>query len=127
LLVESRPNWDYLLPAEALSDLNWECVAPSHVHLKSPNTISTFPPRSEEDWLLHGDIDVAIGVGNDDIRNSQQHDSDATESYYYSIVDKDSNGYEWEDDAEERIVWPLEMLHAPSSSSKWPCKRKAPN
>jgi hypothetical protein len=125
---EVRPNRDYLLPAEALSDPNWGCQALVHGHLRSPNKTSTIPPCSEEeDWLLHGDVDIAIGAGNDHIWDSQQHDSNATEDDYFSTADDDSDGYGWEEDADEQSFWPPEVLHAPSNSHKRRCKRKAPN
>jgi hypothetical protein len=122
------PNRDYLLPAEALQNPNWGCDSPLQKQRGRPVKVSILPTEEQEDWLLDDDVDIEIGLGNEEIRYSQGNYSDASEETYFS-TEEDSDNEGFEEDASIEVhknTWPPEMLHAPSSSHKHRCKRKAP-
>jgi hypothetical protein len=85
--------------------------------------------EERDDWTLQDDIDMPIGLGNDEILDNEEDDFGKSDDSYLSVEEDVAYDYTWEEDAsqeQQHDIWPLEMLHAPSSSRKRRCKRKAP-
>jgi hypothetical protein len=123
----TKPSHDYLLPAEALSNPNWGCNLILLKPRGRPSRTLELPLQEREDWTLEDDLDIPIGVGNDDIVDYEEDRSDESDNFYLSTEDDDGNDYAWEgDDERNQQFWPPEMLHTPSSSRKCHCKQKAP-
>jgi hypothetical protein len=55
--TQGRPDWDYLLPPEALSNPNWGCMSEGKKPRGRP-MMPTPPTQTQADWLLDNDIDV---------------------------------------------------------------------
>jgi hypothetical protein len=124
-----RPCRDYLLPTEALENPDWGCPPP--VDQREGRQPKPLQPLLEEhhneDWTLENDIDVPIGIGNEDIRYFEEELSDGSEGGYFSADDEDGDEYglgeDFPDD-DTQILWPPEMLHAPMTSRKRRCRRR---
>jgi hypothetical protein len=118
-----------LLPPEALTNPDWECEVPPNKPRARPKKTSNSLVQEREDWILQDDIDLPIGLGNDDILDNEEDDFGTSDDYYLSAEEDDGAEYEWEEDTpyeQKQSIWPPEMLHAPSTSRKRRCKRKAP-
>jgi hypothetical protein len=84
--------------------------------------------HNNEEWTLENDVDFPIGTGNEDICYFEEL-SNESEGGYFSANDGDGDEYAWKDGFSNdttHIQWPPEMLHAPTTSHKRPCKWKAP-
>jgi hypothetical protein len=123
------PSRDYLLPLEALTNPDWG----SELHPKKtrgrPRKTVEAPVQERDYWTLEHDLDIPIGVGNDDIFDLDEDTSPTSDNSYFSAEEDDGEDYTWEGDApydQEQSMWPPELLHTLHTSRKRPCKQKAP-
>jgi hypothetical protein len=128
-LPASFPSSDYLLPMEALTNLDWGCEVLPTKPRGRPKKTSNSPVQERDDWTLQDDVDLPIGLGNDDIFNYEEENFNGSDDCYLSAEEDTGDEYGWEEDTlheKKHNNWPPEMLHAPSSLRKRRYKRKAP-
>jgi hypothetical protein len=114
---------------EALTNLDWGCEVLPTKPRGRPKKTSNSPVQERDDWTLQDDVDLPIGLGNDDIFNYEEENFNGSDDCYLSAEEDTGDEYGWEEDTlheKKHNNWPPEMLHAPSSLRKRRYKRKAP-
>ena len=118
---------DHLLLAKVVQNPNWGIDAPKKKQERPKKLCKSFASSIEFHWLLKNDIDVEIGLGNNNIRDMEDIDFNNDNDVYFSYEEEEGSEIS-QDESNAEYFSLLELLYALSSSARkrW-CKRESLN